>query len=407
VPFLNPSTSHYDPTLACGGASDNALCSSKGGCVTDGTYTCDAAAFAANPWACEVGDMSGKYGKLQLNSVGAGQLSSRTFSDYLPLPEVLDGMSIVFHCGSARAFCAKLEAPPPSRNVLVATFKDKSGSLGVSMGSVTIDGGDVRVALDLTNAESTATPAADSTCFSASGLSYHIHELWTDATKSHGLGSTECGPAITGGHYDPAFGCGGATHNPFCKSKDSTMCVDGSMGAGMTTYSCNPTEYAKNPFACEVGDLSGKFGKIPINGATASGASTYNDVYMSSQAALLGKSIVFHCGDGGRVFCAKLNLVSTEAAPPAHASTFSAISISAVMLGQSDVEFGRVNVKAGAVDASVDLSKLDAATLAKSEAASCKGGDLSWHIHTKWVPATTGATSGIGPTECGSAVTGG
>ena len=378
--------------------------------MTDGTYTCDAAAFAANPWACEVGDMSGKYGKLQLNSVGAGQLSSRTFSDYLPLPEVLDGMSIVFHCGSARAFCAKLEAPPPSRNVLVATFKDKSGSLGVSMGSVTIDGGDVRVALDLTNAESTATPAADSTCFSASGLSYHIHELWTDATKSHGLGSTECGPAITGGHYDPAFGCGGATHNPFCKSKNSSKCVDGSTGAGMTTYSCNPTEYAKNPFACEVGDMSGKFGKLAIDGASKMGTLAGADLYMSPLSELRGKSIVFHCDGGARVFCAKLVDDTTTDPLPMPTAKSSTTELVAVMRGQSNVEFGRVDLKAGAVDAAVDLSKLDATMLTQSGITdTCKnGGELSWHIHTKWVPATTtGATSGVGPTECGSAVTGG
>jgi len=127
APFLNSSTSHYDPTLACGGASDNALCSSKGGCVTDGTYTCDAAAFAANPWACEVGDMSGKHGAHALSAEGAGQWSSRTFNNYLPLPDVIQEMSIVFHCSGGRAFCAKF-AP----TTLPAPLLDPVADTGVS-----------------------------------------------------------------------------------------------------------------------------------------------------------------------------------------------------------------------------------------------------------------------------------
>ena len=95
-----------------------------------------------------------------------------------------------------------------TRPVVKATFKSISGTGGseIEMGSVTIDeGGIISVTMDLTNADQTATPTPNSACYS-SGLSWHIHESWSDAANAHGVGSTECGGSNTGGHYDPAFG---------------------------------------------------------------------------------------------------------------------------------------------------------------------------------------------------------
>ena len=149
---------------------------------------------------------------------------------------------------------------------------------------------------------------------------------------------------------------GGATNNPFCKSKNSSKCVDGSTGAGMTTYSCNPTEYAKNPFACEVGDMSGKFGKLAIDGASKMGTLAGADLYMSPLSELRGKSIVFHCDGGARVFCAKLVDDTTTDPLPMPTAKSSTTELVAVMRGQSNVEFGRVDLKAGAVDAAVSAA---------------------------------------------------
>ena len=93
-----------------------------------------------------------------------------------------------------------------TRPVVKATFKSISGTGGSEMGSVTIDeGGIISVTMDLTNADQGATPTPNSACYS-SGLSWHIHESWSDAANAHGVGSTECGGSNTGGHYDPAFG---------------------------------------------------------------------------------------------------------------------------------------------------------------------------------------------------------
>ena len=65
------------------------------------------------------------------------------------------------------------------------------------------------------------------------GNKWHVHQFPTSA--SGGMDSTGCGGSVTGGHYDPTFKVGYSS----CSGSD-----------------------------CEVGDLSGKFGRLGIGAST-------------------------------------------------------------------------------------------------------------------------------------------
>jgi len=72
------------------------------------------------------------------------------------------------------------------------------------------------------------------------------------------------------------------------------------------TPPCNPAK----PETCEVGDLSGKHGKIADN--STSFKAEYNDLYLSLQdpsGAFIGnRSVVIHAGDASRVACANITI---------------------------------------------------------------------------------------------------
>ena len=149
-------------------------------------------------------------------------------------------------------------------------------------------------------------------CDITDGLTYHIHSYWNDNYSSSAVGP-DCGAEYTGGHYDPFLACGPATSNTdecgaLARTKDDNY-----------EYLCNPESHSRGEYQkCEVGDLSGKFGKVvPI--------SPYNLIYEFESEDVFGPvkanfdvneydgitkswaSAVFHCSaDGGsRQFCAK------------------------------------------------------------------------------------------------------
>lgn len=87
---------------------------------------------------------------------------------------------------------------------------------------------------------------------------------------------------MTGGHYDPTLACGPASGNPHCKDAGCSF-----------SYSCN---FAADPYSCEVGDLSGKYGTLPVSNQKVSWSSPVSQWnFLDSLGALNGKSIVFHC----------------------------------------------------------------------------------------------------------------
>jgi len=103
------TSGHFDPTIACSGATANTLCATKGGPVpsssvdpaANGVYTCNPEAFAANPYTCEIGDLNGKFGQPK---VRFGKVFYPKFGfEGSPLPYYANlenqQLSVVFHCG--------------------------------------------------------------------------------------------------------------------------------------------------------------------------------------------------------------------------------------------------------------------------------------------------------------------
>lgn len=111
-----------------------------------------------------------------------------------------------------------------------------------------------------------ATPfiLENSSCFRAgpgTGLLYSINTQWNDTVGTYGLGPEECSADNTGSNWDPTIACSPQSANPFC------LCVTPSSAnlAAGGVYTCDPSQYQANPYTCEVGDLSGKYGPLPFN----------------------------------------------------------------------------------------------------------------------------------------------
>ena len=181
--------------------------------------------------------------------------------------------------------------------IATATF----GSTEIE-GSVTVDDGLISVDIDLTNLNESMLPVPNCT---VGGLKYHIHTKWNYNDTNDRLGSTECNATYTGGHYDPWLGCSSSSSNHFCETQGG--CVYGSSSLGnvgdITTYNCTTDNFDKDPYACEVGDWSGKYGTLDVDVGTVGtieGASPFE----VDGADLGGYSVVFHCNDDTRFFCA-------------------------------------------------------------------------------------------------------
>ena len=128
------TSGHWDPWNACGGASGNEYCGDGTINATEGVFECidtslyTPANFDANPFAAEVGDWSGKYAKIELDS--ENKLIRTDISPYEVLPEEMEGFAVVFHCNSgARAFCAPFvmsntdtSATVPSQGIYLCLF---------------------------------------------------------------------------------------------------------------------------------------------------------------------------------------------------------------------------------------------------------------------------------------------
>eukprot|EP01038_Epipyxis_sp_PR26KG_P011899 gene11899-15922_t len=157
------------------------------------------------------------------------------------------------------------------------------------------------------------------------GLTYHIHSYWSNTSAS----STVCGSAATGGHFDPNFACSNASqsYSTSCKNLGRTKPLG-------YTYNCSTTNYHFGRYSfCEVGDLSGKMGKLNYNSATQKLFSTsftdFQPPYdanfkLSDQTSLPWSSVVFHCGStGARLLCAEF---STSTASSSCSTFFSSIN---------------------------------------------------------------------------------
>lgn len=150
--------------------------------------------------------------------------------------------------------------------------------------------------LDLRELNDLSIESADD---GSKSLGYHLHTIWTNSVDA--TTGSNCGPALTGNHYDPTFKCGGAS-----QAKNDPQCNN-------ANYRCS--DGIEN---CERGDLSGKYGSLSISSdGTASKSYTGDNFgakiqdYVEDNLDIDPKkwsSIVFHDNnaDGARVLCCKI-----------------------------------------------------------------------------------------------------
>jgi hypothetical protein len=119
-------------------------------------------------------------------------------------------------------------------------------------------------------------------------LNWHVHE------RAIPVGGG-CGD--TGGHWDPTFGCGGASQY------SSTLCpvIAADVPGRVNPQKCEPTS---DIATCEMGDLSSKMGQVQIKAKKQK----FTDEYISNLDNIKDLSIVFHCG-GPRVACGNFEVV--------------------------------------------------------------------------------------------------
>jgi len=252
---------------------------------------------------------------------------------------------------------------------LAAIARFSVDNTGIS-GSVTINDRIVTVDLDLTHVNYSKFQSAAS-CFT-NGMKYHIHEKWEYNDFIDRIGSGPCALIYAGNHMDPWAACSSDTANIYCLSNThaNDTCVKSS--SAFTTsgnYCCNTTTYQLNPFVCEVGDLSGKYGVLSLEN---------NKVYRSDSSFwevdsydVSGKSIVFHCTTSGspRAFCAAFDDSDDVSENVIEQSSESAIAFLDVLSEDSYVFFD----KNGTYEMDLDFSNI-----------SLTCSNLSYYIYDSW-----------------------
>jgi len=162
------------------------------------------------------------------------------------------------------------------------------------------------------------------TCDISQGLTYHIHSYWLNDSVTSSANAF-CGSSYTGGHFDPNLACGPSSEEAsgICPMISRTSQYNYS-------YSCSPNIFQRGDYgACEVGDISGKFGYVTGNDDNTNifqSTHTYIDYlppYEINYNNILGiikpwTSIVFHCRyNNARLFCGKFISMTSSCSPPA------------------------------------------------------------------------------------------
>ena len=217
---------------------------------------------SGNPLRCEVGDLSGKHGKLSVRSATNG-MQRAFFTDVdLPLsgPLSIVGKSVVIHeanNGGGRLSCANIYEVP-ERKVKVSKWYQNSAS-SVS-GSVSMyensQGALSGVTSVMFNLQSLAGQA--------NGCHVHLYPV-----NESNAGPSPCSPASVGGHFIP-YGW---------------------------NISASPANGAGTDDQYEMGDLSGRYGS-PLNGQTAyMGQFDDTNLPLRGPLSIVGRSVVIHKSD--------------------------------------------------------------------------------------------------------------
>lgn len=214
----------------------------------------------SNPFRCELGDLSGKHGKLTIRT-DTGKAKKYFFTDYqLPLmgPQSILGKSITIHdanSGGGRLACADVIEKMP--RVAAVTSWTTAGGQTAPSGSIKFTQNCTEIFSCMTSVDVHISNLRNQ----ASG--YHIHEFPTDPSTSP---DSLCQASDVGGHV-----------NPFKAPYPGPPSTTGSMD-----------QY-------EIGDLSGKFS--PLTGEAYSTNVLDMNLPMKGPLSIVGRSIVIHKND--------------------------------------------------------------------------------------------------------------
>ncbi|CAH1783697.1 unnamed protein product [Owenia fusiformis] len=258
---------HVDPIKA-DFMSDTGRCASCQGHYNP--YSVDLSATysscsSSNQLRCEVGDLSGKHGKIGIGNSGSGLWYHNFYTDIdLPLngPQSIVGRSVTIHAkdsGASRLACANIHLENAVK-VRVSTWVTSPP--------------DGEVAIEQSTLFDPTILSVGFTGLAQEISSYHVHEF-----SINGDEEVECSGASVGGHF-----------NPFQVSTFPAA------GTGTTD------EY-------EIGDLSGKFGGVTNLNTYDATLSDFN-LPVSGPQSIVGRSIVLHkTTDGSRVTCGNIENV--------------------------------------------------------------------------------------------------
>ncbi|XP_053381588.1 uncharacterized protein LOC123557821 isoform X2 [Mercenaria mercenaria] len=226
-----------------------------------------------NPFRCELGDLSGKHGKLNIRSAVDNRKLKYFFSDMqLPLsgPQSVVGKSIVIHeanSGGGRLSCANVMEKVRRE----ATVSEWSSAEGQSSPTGTISF--VQDCIDILSCMTKVSVSLSGLNSMVAG--YHVHQYPTDVNTPT---SQVCQSSDVGGHLNPF-------QSPYPGPAKGTQ-----------------DEY-------EIGDLSGKYD--PLSGASYSTNVLDMNLPMEGPYSIVGRSIVIHKNDEGATRWACGNIVDT------------------------------------------------------------------------------------------------
>eukprot|EP00808_Paulinella_micropora_P031748 g6530.t1 len=221
-----------------------------------------------------------------------------------------------------------------------------------------------------------------------------IHDRWrAGVAKLSAVGSTACSMLNMGGRYDPTLACSTQSGNVACMHNQGVGCVppgasryakfNSDLASGENiphepSYQCTPDTYPLDPFSCEVGDISGKAGPLPLDEEGA-GYMKFNDPYLflSPERVAQGLSVVVKGLYGSPLFCAHLEPAAAVIIPRE-------IPPSPVQVVTADFVFGFLEISRQDVYVEVDFDAMANQSLFPLLPAECLNGGLKYSVHQRW-----------------------
>ena len=150
--------------------------------------------------------------------------------------------------------------------------------------------------------------------------------------------------------------CGPATGNRYCLTANNDY-----------EYACIPAnstfykpDLDQDPFSVEVGDWSGKYGSIVLDSDNKYGPMTFSSFYEVEPDELEGLSVVFHCNNGARAFCAPFeeSQDNTESTTPSQNDEKTVVAYFKGLSEESMIKLEPDGTVTGTIDATLIFNEI-------------------------------------------------